>query len=446
VAIHDGDRVRLLDATTLATTTSFREEGRIGVPIAMAPDGRRLAYLVDGTVVVRSTVDPGVPAERYRSGDAAEPWWLAFSQGGVSLLAARDDGLLLGWDTTGSRGFLPTTPAPARGLGAAYSSSRVSPDGDTVAFLVASTVDSSLSVQLLDVRTHALGPLIPTHEKLDFWLNLAWSPDSSKVAAMVGSETLRVWDRATGSVVEEHRVPGAHITTADFSEDGSRLVVGTREGWVRSIDELGRHAGPPIRVSTTLPVGSVRLDRRGDRAVATAGDVVQVLDLSAGTVARHAALGYTLNAAVWSRDDSAVAVSGQDFRLGGAGVVSLLDVATLSRQGGLSGRDTAGGGQLQLEPGGTRLLTTFRDRVALWDGESGALLRSLAIEEGSVAGFERGDSGLVILVSPQGRVSRWDPQPDAATKAACRIVGREPTQEEWDTYLPNRPRVDVCQP
>jgi DNA-binding SARP family transcriptional activator/WD40 repeat protein len=444
VAIHDGDEVRLLDTTTLATITSFREQGRIGVPIAMAPDGRRLAYMVDGAVVVRSTVDPAAPAEHYRSADDAEPWGLAFSQGGVSLLAARDDGLLLGWDTSGARGFLPTTPAPAGGLGAAYSSSRVSPDGETVAYLVASTGDSALSVQLLDVRTQTLGPLIPTQEKLDFWLNLAWAPDSRKVAAMVGSETLRVWDRATGSLVEEHRVPGAHITTAAFSEDGSRLVVGTREGWVRSIDDVGRRAGPPIRVSTTLPVGSVSLDQRGDRAVATAGDVVQVLDLSAGTVTRRAELGYTLSAAVWSRDGSDVAVSGQDFRSGGAGVVSLLDVATLARRGGQSGRDTAGGGQLQLEPGGTRLLTTFRDRVALWDGESGVLLRSLAIEEGSVAGFERDGRGRVILVSPQGRVSSWDPQPQAATQAACRIVGRDLTSDEWRAYLPNRARTKIC--
>jgi WD40 repeat protein len=253
-----------------------------------------------------------------------------------------------------------------------------------------------------------------------------------------------VWDRATGSLVEEHRVPGAHITTAAFSEDGSRLIVGTREGWVRSIGDLGRRAGPPISVSSTLPVGSVSLDQRGDRAVATAGDVVQVLDLSGGTVTRRAQVGYTLNAAVWSRDGSDVALSGQDFRSGGAGVVSLLDVATLARRGGQSGRDTAGGGQLQLEPGGKRLLTTFRDRVALWDGDSGGLLRSLAIEEGSVAGFERDGSGLVILVSPQGRVSRWDPQPGAATKAACQIVGRDLTEAEWRTYLPDRPFEPVC--
>jgi hypothetical protein len=177
--------------------------------------------------------------------------------------------------------------------------------------------------------------------------------------------------------------------------------------------------------------------------VATAGDEVQLLDLVAGTVTRHSALGYTLSATAWTHDGTAVAVSGQDFRLGGAGVVDLLDAATLSRKGGAKGRDTAGGGQLRLESDGKRLLTTFRDRVALWDAETGTLLRSLGVEDRTVGGFEQ-DGPTLVLASPQATVSRWDPQPEAAVAAACRIVGRDLTEEEWSTYLPDREHIKVC--
>jgi WD40 repeat protein len=444
VAVRDGEQVRLLDAETLTTTVALREEGTIGMPIAMAPDGRHLAYTVDGTAVVRSLTDPDAPAVRYPSGDDTEPWGLAFGEGGSSLLAARDDGLLLAWDISGSRRFLPSGPPMRGGLAADYSSSRVSPDGRTVAYLVTSTDDGSVFVQLLDVRTHTLGPAIPTHERLDFWIDLAWSPDSTMLAAMLGTERLRVWDRNTGRLVEEHRQPGEHITTAAFSSDGSRLAIGTRDGWVRSVEGAGRRTGPSVRVSSSLPVTAVALDDSGDRAVATAGDAVEILDLSTGTVARRAVVGYTLKSAAWAHDGTVVALSGQDFRLGGAGVVDFFDAATLSRRGGATGRATAGGGRLQPEPDGPGLLTTFRDRVALWDSGSGTLLRSLGVEDGTVGGFDQ-DGSTLVLASTQARVSQWDPRPEAALQAACRVAGRDLTKAEWRTYLPDRPFQSVCQ-
>jgi DNA-binding SARP family transcriptional activator/WD40 repeat protein len=443
VVVRDGKQVRLLDAERLTTTASLTEEGAIGLPIAVAPDGRHLAYVVDGTVVVRSLTEADSQAVRYPSADTSEPWGLAFGRDGTTLFAARDDGLLLAWDLTGSQGFLPFTPPLTGTLAAGYSSSRVSPDGLTVAYLVTSTDNGSVFLQLLDVRTHTLGPALRTDETLDYWIDVAWSPDSTKVAAMLGTERLRVWDRLTGKLVEEHRVPGEHITAAAFSRDGSRLAIGTRSGWVRSVDGAGRRTGPPVRVSSSVPVTAVSLDGRGDRAVATAGDTVEILDLVAGTVTRRAALGYTLNAAVWIPDGSAVAVTGQDFRRGGAGVVGVFDAATLTRTGGATGRTTAGGGRLLLDSAGTQLLTTFGDRVALWDAETGALVRSLRVGDRMAGGFDPGGRTLV-LASTQASVSHWDPSPEAAIEAACQVVGRDMTAEEWHTYLPDRPFEPVC--
>ena len=73
----------------------------------------------------------------------------------------------------------------------------------------------------------------------------------------------------------------------------------------------------------------------------------------------------------------------------------------------------------------------------------GRLLGSVGVEEGSLAGFAHGTSE-VLIASLDGEVSIWDPRPETAVKAACRIAGRDLTAEERRTYLPERERQTVC--
>ncbi len=443
VAVRDADQVRLLDAERLTTTASFREEGVIGAPLAISSDDRNLAYLVDGTAVVRPLAEASGRGTPYPSGDAYEPAGLAFAQGGRTLMAARDDGLLLAWDTIGSRKFLPSAPPKAGTIAGRYLSSRVSPDGRTVAYLRGSTVDASVSLQFLDVRSNSLGPAISTTETLDFWIGLAWRPDSTAVATVLGTERLHVWDRVTGKQIEEHRAPGERLTTVAFSGDGSRLLVGTRDGWVKPIAGTSPRAGAPVKVSDSSPVTTLAVDGPGGRAVATTDDGVRVLDLDAGTVTRTLAVDYTTSAAAWILDGSAVVISGLDYSQGGAGVVSVYDATTWSRRSSATGRAVAGGNLLQLDAKGQRFLTAFADRVALWDAQSGTLVRSLGVEDRTVGGFDPARSTLV-LASTEAAVSHWDPGSDAAIAAACDIVGRRMTEAEWRTYLPDREREEVC--
>ncbi|KRF23909.1 BTAD domain-containing putative transcriptional regulator [Phycicoccus sp. Soil803] len=443
LAVRDADQVRLLDAESLASTSTFREEGTIGLPIAISPDGRHLAYMVDGTPVVRSLADPESPGVRYRSGDAFEPWGLAFGHGGKTLFAARNDGLLLAWDVAGRRRFLPSIPPQSGRLDGVYASSRVSPDGKTVAYLVTSPVDGAVSLQFLDVATHTIGPAIATGDRFDYWVNLAWRPDSKAVATMLGTEWLRIWDPATGAVLEAHREAGDRITSGEFSHDGSRLVIGTRNGWIKAVAGAGRRNGPSVQVSTSGPVTTAAVDPRGDRAIASTGDGISVLDLRAGTVSRRATLGYTANAAAWTLDGATIALSGADFRQGGVGVVTTVDAATLALRTTTAGRNAAGGGELRLEPDGEHFLTASGDRVALWDATTGALLRAVGVDARTAGGFT-GDGSALVLASPTGTVSTWDPDPGAAIRAACDIAGRDLTEQEWRTYLPNRPFQSVC--
>jgi hypothetical protein len=50
----------------------------------------------------------------------------------------------------------------------------------------------------------------------------------------------------------------------------------------------------------------------------------------------------------------------------------------------------------------------------------------------------------VLVASLDGKVWEWDPRPEAAVEAACRIAGRALTEKEWLAYLPKRELVPVC--
>jgi WD40 repeat protein len=100
-------------------------------------------------------------------------------------------------------------------------------------------------------------------------------------------------------------------------------------------------------------------------------------------------------------------------------------------------------GSIQFSPDGERFATSGSDRVGLWEVDPFGFLGSVRAASDSTAGFVQGASD-VLIASPDGKVSLWDPRPDAAIKAACRIASREITDVEWSTYLPERDRQPVC--
>jgi hypothetical protein len=88
-------------------------------------------------------------------------------------------------------------------------------------------------------------------------------------------------------------------------------------------------------------------------------------------------------------------------------------------------------------------MTVGEERVRIFDGHTGHVVGSLRSEGLAAAAFET-DSWTVTLVSSTGGIAHWDSRPEAARKAACRVVGRDLTAEEWHNYLPDRKREKVC--
>ena len=55
-----------------------------------------------------------------------------------------------------------------------------------------------------------------------------------------------------------------------------------------------------------------------------------------------------------------------------------------------------------------------------------------------------GDSHDVVIASYDGTIYRWDTDLDRAIDFACRMAGRDLTEEEWQQYLPVQPYRPVC--
>jgi len=445
LAVSRDKTITLLDPEQLSVQRVIAEDGVVGGDLAISATGDKIGYAVDGVLVVRALADPGAAGVRYPVGDKVDPSAIAFSPDGRTVYATRVDGLLLAFDTVGDRHFVRSLPLSAQPDPAEIIYARISPDGRTVAYFL-SDGSESWTVQFLDLQSGAWTPRSPFVRTSTFAADMAWRPDSTEVALVQGDHTVRRFDRSTGKLSAQHDVPAEQgvLHGVGFSGDGSRLLVGTDAGWVHTIDTVsGRSVGKPILVMDKVPVPSIGVNRDGSRALTSVGGKVQLLDVSAGTVLRTADIGFQASSFAWSPDMATVAVSGTDSLTDGSGRVALLDPATLTIRSLSAGPQTAGGWLVAYSHDGHRFVTASEGRVSLWDAATARLLGSLGAEGADGAGFVAG-SDEVLVASTVPEVSAWDPRPQAAVEAACRLAGRDLTRQEWQTYLPNRPYSSVC--
>ena len=54
------------------------------------------------------------------------------------------------------------------------------------------------------------------------------------------------------------------------------------------------------------------------------------------------------------------------------------------------------------------------------------------------------DNSSLMLAGTEGSVFAWDLAPRSWLATACRLAGRELTEQEWRSYLGERPYVRVC--
>lgn len=151
-------------------------------------------------------------------------------------------------------------------------------------------------------------------------------------------------------------------------------------------------------------------------------------------------LGVIASAA--SPDGSTVAVAGMK-----TGEIATIDVSTGDRRRSTSlGADAR---SVTYSDDGELLVSVATDGgVSLWDATTLDLMGTvhpphLAEPVGASAQFI-GDTHDVAIASYDGRVYRWATDLDRAIGFACRMAGRDLTEEEWAKVLPTQPFRSVC--
>ena len=431
VAVADGRDVVLLDAATL--TEQRRLEGQANLTtLQFSRDGTRFATGTENGAVTLWDIDTGAVVDQFRghSGTVRE---LAFSPDGATLYTVSQDRSLLAWDLDGSRRFVAEHRAPETPANADYAI--VAPSGERITY-VSGLSGQPDAMQFLDLTANEMSPRVEVgHGGIG---DVRPRPPGYDQVATTGRDGfVRIWERSTGRLLSERDVDGQRLA---YSADGERILVGTADGEVSVIDA---DTLEPLAPRIQLDHRVVRLHASPDNRTAialTSAPGIALFDTIDGTVLHERPIELDPISADFSPDGERAAIATE------TGEVGVLDVSTAEwvRTPVDGHHNTAI--TVRYSPDGDTLVSGGLDgRVALWDGNTGALLGSVVASPNvaTAAGFAP-DGHTVVIASTDGTLARWDTQVEQWISVACAIAGRSLTPAEWAAILPNRPYINTC--
>lgn len=436
LAVGAGAETVLMDTGTLTVRTRLTGRGEVHA-LAFSRDGTRLATTGDRLVVWDLTEDEPTPLLS-QEGAADDP---GFSPDGRTVHTGSFPGLVQTWDLEGSRRFLRTAPAGAR-LGWSEPLVRFSPDLRRVAY---TRVGPEFRVR--DVASGALGPAVAPDMLQASVNDLAWHPGGTILNVTSGAPVVGTWDAVTGRrLVQRPLGPpgsteGAYI--AWFSTDGTRLLVGTDAGRLHVLDARTLEAvRAPIQVHRSA--GGEPLARTidtfrpsGDGHTAWLPDVV--VDYVAGTVRPVPDLGVPVLGMHPSPDGARVLV---DAGRSGVGIIDARTLRWVSRPNPADAELASDSTAWSVD--GTLVASVGAGRLTHWDGLTGARLGTVTVDDPDGAVAFSADDRLLHFAGSSGSLLTWDLSPASWRAAACRLAGRDLTEAEWRTYLPDRPYRRTC--
>jgi WD40 repeat protein len=310
--------------------------------VAWNPTGTRLATAADGTLRLW---DPATGKElTVLAGQAGELSSVVWTADGARFVAAGPDPRVK--DAAKGR------PVFASEFGWHYSpleQARRGPDRFRLA------PNSDFSLQVTDARTgkEVSVRVFGGHQRrpLD-GPNRWWSPDGSRIAALEGTDTVRLWDAATGKALE-WLTPSNwfSVHSAAWSPDGTRIVV-------TGLDSATRLLAQDTPLARVWEVPSAKPEGFGRTATVSA-----VLKGHTGKI----------HSATWNRDGRKLVTTSAD------GTARLYDAATGAEEavlGGHAGEWIAAA----WSPDGSRVATSSDNTVRIWDASTGAELLILVGE------------------------------------------------------------------
>jgi WD40 repeat protein len=297
-----------------------------------------------------------------------------------------------------------------------------------------------------EVASGTLGPEVAvTDMEQRNVFDFTWHPDGTILNITSGDPVVRIWEAATGKELARHRLGPASSTEgatfAWFTDDGKHLLVGTTTGRLHVLDARTLvPAREPIQVNA--PGGSEPSELTGfvpTRDGRTVYTTDRIIDYGAGTVRPFPDLGVELDAIVPSPDGTRLFV---DAGTAGTGLLDLTTMTWIARPTPAQARMIAYQGAFTED--GSRFASVGDDgRVNLWDGRTGAYVASMPMDTNGTLAFTK-DGTRILVADSSGSILTWDLDPTSWVSAACRLAGRELTEEEWRTYLPDRPFTRTC--
>ena len=438
LATNDGADVVLVDSETMQVTTRLRGHTHRVIDSEFSRDGRLVAAsALDGSTLVWER-QSGALLERLE-GIRMPVYPLAFAPDSETLYGSVESSILV-WDLAGRRRFVSTISEPVGQLGYLVVAG---PDGRSAAYFRA-TVTTFGRDKTFDIVT-ARGERQTLRASFANWGT--YSPSGDLLATVVNSR-LQVWDPESGRLLRQTKVPGiAHGEAATFTQDGSWLVVGDRDGTIQAVDAatlapVGEQISLGLHLSDLVPgaegTGVVVIVGPGDKEtwpyyveVDPANGRVDVGTLEGDGQANYAAV---------SPDGKRLAVTQE----GRAGLVDLQAGRWLA---GLTHAHDQTASRVDFNGDGTRFVTSGLDgRVVLWDGLTG---ERLAAVQPLGPEFETGiaflpDGHTVHIATSNGQMFRWDTDPEAWLGYACQVAGRNLTVEEWRSVFGSDPYRETC--
>ncbi len=446
LAVASGSEVALVHTANLSTRRVLGVRGGTDT-VAFSRDGQRLAALGENLVAWDLTGDEPVELLRHTGAAGAS---LAFSPDAHTLYTAEQRGLLLAWDLDGDRGFLRKRPGDDLSREDDAPVMRFSPDRRKIAYVWGYPP----AVQVRDVATGRVQPLMEIGLPQRSWIDLAWSPDGTMLNVTTGDSEVGVWDAATGRKLASRTLvqpagssigdgePAEGASIAFWSLDGKYLLVGTTSGRLHVLD--GRTLQPqsgPVQVTTAKegkPQAVGGLEPRHDlRTVVTYAyaDRTQVVDYVEGVIKAPLDFGGEAPVVSYAPRGDAVLVETTD---GGVGLRDDRRQQWISPPAAIP---PFPGFIVGWSPDGIRVATASEGKVGWWD--AGTFQGSASVPDAMSVAFS--DDGQQLLVADAGGgVYAWDLDPATWVEAACSAAGRHLSEAEWRNYLPDREFSPVC--
>jgi WD40 repeat protein len=448
--------------------------------VAFSPDGLRIAIASGSGLKMWRAVTPSTPppaSDRRWSCDtrqcvleleAGGASWPAFSNDGQRLAAFTHNTTRI-WDANAGEQVVtlesPDVIAPAR----------FSADGReliTLSFDRARIWDATD-----DVTSRVLYRAEPAGRSDRGSPFAAFSPDGQNVVTVSASGMVKIWQTASGALVETKQCPSRLSSPAEFLSDGTRIVsacddgklrlwqtasevppvvLGEEQGIVNAVagspdgkriatgtaDGTARirdlSATPATAVSVKLPgwIARVSFSPDGRKVLLVAGDRAWMWNgTDAGAPAQIGKYA-DIRTASFSNDGRKIVLAGSDRR------VRILNADNYAEELAWQAHGTEGFTQQILtamfSPDGKRVLTAGVDMTArIYEAATGAELAVLRGHEGDVVSAAFSSNGWIVTTSSDRSVRLWTAfgTPQALIDYARAHMPRELTRAQRERYF-----------